>query len=71
MIAFNFNPYFACKVGIFCVYIVYSVLVLGQISARCSMIEYVIRAVFVYYAVKLEICLDFLFSAFYSKNMGV
>ena len=52
-------------------YIVYSVLVLGQISARCSMIEYVIRAVFVYYAVKLEICLDFLFSAFYSKNMGV
>lgn len=34
------------------------------------MIEYVGRAAFVYYAVKLEICLDFLFSAFYSKNMG-
>lgn len=35
------------------------------------MIEYVVRAVFVYYVEKLEFCLAFLFSAIYSINMGV
>ena len=34
------------------------------------MIEYVVRAAFVYYAVKLDICLAFRFYSLYSVNMG-
>lgn len=72
MITFNFNPYFACKVGILCqTNRFYFFSVLGADSARCSMIECVARAAFVYCAVKLEICLAFPFFAIYSVFMGV